>query len=140
MTTRRKDILSRFMEEVWNKGQADSVDFFLAPQYTIHHDPGDPWHGATLDIEGFKERLKVSRAPFPDQRFDLDTLIEDGNKIATSWHWSGTQMGPVAGIPASGKRILMSGLTIYYFDDDDRLCGHWQVIDRLGVFQQLTAA
>jgi predicted ester cyclase len=31
----------------------------------------------------------------------------------------------------------MTGATVYSFDSDDRITGHWQVIDRLGVFQQL---
>jgi len=28
----------------------------------------------------------------------------------------------------------MSGIIIYYFDEHDRLTGHWQIVDRLGVF------
>ena len=30
----------------------------------------------------------------------------------------------------------MSGATVYYFDDE-KIVGHWQITDRLGVFQQL---
>jgi len=33
----------------------------------------------------------------------------------------------------------MSGATAYSFDAQDRLTGHWQIADRLGVFQQLQA-
>jgi hypothetical protein len=32
----------------------------------------------------------------------------------------------------------MSGATVYYFEGE-RLSGHWQIVDRLGVFQQLAA-
>jgi len=32
----------------------------------------------------------------------------------------------------------MSGLTIYYFDGD-RISGHWQIVDRMSVYQQLSA-
>jgi predicted ester cyclase len=32
----------------------------------------------------------------------------------------------------------MSGITLYYYDDK-RICGHWQVVDRLAIFQQLQA-
>jgi hypothetical protein len=31
----------------------------------------------------------------------------------------------------------MSGATVYMFDADDRLTGHWQIADRLGAYQQL---
>ena len=37
----------------------------------------------------------------------------------------------------SYERIRMSGATAYLFDDADRLTGHWQICDRLGVYQQL---
>ena len=79
--TRNKDILSRFMAEVWNEGREDAVDNYLAPKYTIHHDPGDPWHGKTLDIEGFKNRLRISRPVFPDQCFTIKELIEENDKV-----------------------------------------------------------
>ncbi len=39
-----------------------------------------------------------------------------------------------------GRTIRMSGATAYTFDDEDRITGHWQVTDRLGVFQQLQGA
>jgi predicted ester cyclase len=31
----------------------------------------------------------------------------------------------------------MSGATVYDFDENDRICGHWQVTDRFGVCRQL---
>jgi steroid delta-isomerase-like uncharacterized protein len=135
----RKQILSRFLQQVWNEGDADAVDRYLAPLYTIHHDPGDSWHAQELDRDGFRHRLQVSRAPFPDQHFTMQDLLEDGDAIAVTWLWSATHRGDVAGFSASGKTIRMSGATIYYFDADDRLTGHWQISDRLGVYQQLSA-
>jgi hypothetical protein len=55
-------ILRGFIAHVWNAGDVTRVEEFIAPRYTIHSDPGDPWHGQTLDIAGFKNRLAVSRA------------------------------------------------------------------------------
>jgi hypothetical protein len=31
----------------------------------------------------------------------------------------------------------MSGATVYDFDPANRICGHWQVADRLGIYRQL---
>ena len=45
-------------------------------------------------------------------------------------------MGDLPGFSASGKSIKMSGATVYYFEGD-RISGHWQITDRLGVYQQL---
>lgn len=137
MTTRDKEIVTRFIQEVWSGGNLDAVDTWLAPSYTIHHDPGDPWDGRTLDIAGFKERVIQSRAPFPDQRFTINELLADPDRVLATWSWTGTHKGDIPGFPATGKTISMSGMTIYYFDHG-RLSGHWQMTDRLGVYQQLS--
>jgi predicted ester cyclase len=56
--------------------------------------------------------------------------------VVITWPWVATQKGVVPGFPATGKRIKMSGATVYYLDAG-RLAGHWQITDRLGVFMQL---
>lgn len=137
MPTQRSKILREFLDSVWSRGDIDRCDDFLAQHYTIMHDPGDPWDGQTLDLPGFKERVRLSRAPFPDQRFDVQQMFENDDGVAVTWLWSGTHVGDLAGFPATGRRITMSGATAYRFDKADRLCGHWQVSDRLGVFRQL---
>jgi steroid delta-isomerase-like uncharacterized protein len=137
MPTDHKQILARFLQEVWTDGKIDAIDQYLAPTYTIVHDPGDPWDGQTLDLAGFKQRVLQSRAPFPDQRFTVHELIAESDKVVASWFWTGTHTGDLPGFPASGKVVEISGMTVYYFEDD-RLSGHWQVTDRLGVYQQLS--
>jgi steroid delta-isomerase-like uncharacterized protein len=132
----RKRILADFIRRAWSEGDARAVDDHIADRYTIHHDPGDPWEGRTLSREAFRERLVVSRAAAPDQVFDVVDLVADGDRVAVSWTWRGTHLGDLPGFPASGRPLAMSGLTIYFFEGD-RLCGHWQVADRLGVYRQL---
>jgi steroid delta-isomerase-like uncharacterized protein len=131
-----KDILTQFMAEVWNAGDVDACDKYIAPKYTIHHDPGDPWDRQELDLQGFKDRLRISRAPFPDQRFSIQDLVAEGNTAIMTWLWSATHKGDIPGFPATGNIIKMSGATVYYFDNG-RLTGHWQIADRLGVYMQL---
>ncbi|MCJ2178345.1 ester cyclase [Novosphingobium album (ex Hu et al. 2023)] len=135
----RQTLLTDFIERVWNRGESAAVPEYLAPLYTIHHDPGDPWEGRSLDQAGFIERLESSRAPFPDQRFNILHISESGNSVIIAWTWLATHREAAAGFPASGRQIAMSGASIYDFDEADRLTGHWQVADRLGVFQQLQA-
>lgn len=135
----RKERLAAFIRDIWDEGRIDAANAYLAERYTIHHDPGDPWDGQALDLAGYKERLRLSRAPFPDQKFDIQALYADGDAVVMTWLWTATHRGEIAGFPATGKLIRMSGATAYYFDGDDRLTGHWQVTDRLGIFQQLQA-
>ncbi|MCJ2186933.1 ester cyclase [Novosphingobium beihaiensis] len=135
----RQDRLAQFIERVWNRGESAAVPEFLAPLYTVRHDPGDPWEGRTLDQAGFIERLETSRAPFPDQRFTILHMSERDSSVIIAWTWLATHREAAAGFAPSGQPIAMSGASIYDFDDADRLTGHWQVADRLGVYQQLQA-
>lgn len=127
------------MDLVWNRGDASAVDRFLADTYVIHSDPGDPWDGQTLSRETFKQRLLTSRGQFPDLYFDVSDTIAEGDRVAIAWTMRGTQTGSVPGRAASGRRIEVKGMTIYYFADG-RISGHRQVVDRLTAGRQLGLA
>lgn len=133
----RKALLAAFIEEVWSQGRVEACDDFIGETYSVRHDPGDPWDGQTLSRDGFKERVRFSRRPLPDQRFTLISMLEDGDAIALAWTWAATHTGEVAGFAPTGARLIMSGLTVYDFDGEGRIRGHWQVVDRLGVYRQL---
>ncbi|PZQ46681.1 MAG: hypothetical protein DI556_19485 [Rhodovulum sulfidophilum] len=131
-----KALVADFIARIWNEGAVAEVDRFVAPAYTVLHDPGDPWEGRTLDRPAFAERVLQSRAPFPDQRFEIVDLLGDGDRVALSWLWSATHLGDIPDFPATGREIRMSGLTVYRIGAGG-LDGHWQVSDRLGVYRQL---
>ncbi|MCB2097157.1 MAG: ester cyclase [Parvularculaceae bacterium] len=130
--------LSAFMQQIWNDRDLAQLNRFITPLYVIMSDPGDPWDGKTLTRAQFAERLTLSCAPFPDQRFTIADMTAEATRIAVDWRWRGTHLADLPGFPASGRTVNISGITVYYFTDG-LICGHRQQTDRLGVFQQLTA-
>jgi predicted ester cyclase len=135
----RRALLTRFIDEVWNQCEVEAAGLYIGARYTVHHDPGDPWDGRELDLEGYKERVRLARASCPDQRFELLTVVADDVAciVVATWQWAGTHTGVLSGFSPTGRLLRMTGATVYSFDGDDRITGHWQVVDRLGVFQQL---
>lgn len=132
-----KEYMTRsFVQKVWNEGNIDIIPEYIASRYSVVHDPGDPWNGMTLDVAGFQNRVSLSRAIAPDQVFEINELFENGDSTCITWLWSGTHLGEIAGIPASGKKLHMSGATVYLFDNN-RISGHWQVADRMSIFRQI---
>jgi predicted ester cyclase len=123
---------------VWSEGDADAARAVLAPGYTIHRDPGDPWEGQTLDPEAYVARVAALRHGFPDQRFTVLHTAVAGDTVALAWDWVGSHLGNLPGFPATGRVIRMTGST-FYFTAASMVTGHWQITDRLGVFQQLQA-
>src|SRR5437016_237718 len=134
----KSQILQAFLDEVWSRGDVEACDLYLADAYLIAHDPGDPGDGQTLSLDGFKDRVRRSRAPCPDQAFHVQAMVEGADCVVATWLWTATHQGELAGFAPTGRPLSMSGITLYRFDGD-RICGHWQVVDRLGVFQQLAA-
>jgi steroid delta-isomerase-like uncharacterized protein len=136
MSEENQRTLERFIDDVWNRGDLDTIDAYLSGSYTVAHDPGDPWDGQTLSVEGFRERVRASRAPIPDQSFDIRSMLSDEKTVCITWLWRGTHRGEIAGFAPTGRELTMSGATVYYFEDG-KITGHWQIADRLGIYQQL---
>lgn len=137
LDTPRKQILNAFLDRIWSRGEASEVAQCIADSDTTHHDPGVPWQDQTLERERFRARLVTSRSAAPDQKFTPLRMLEDDDAICVASSSVGTHQGDLPGLPASGRRIRMTGATIYDFEGD-HLTGHWQIADRLGIYEQLT--
>jgi steroid delta-isomerase-like uncharacterized protein len=131
-----ENILRSFFDCVWNGKDYAAVPGFVAAEYAIHLDAGDPWEGKTLDHAAFLERLHFSFDSFPDMRFEIQSTVADGDAVGVSWIMTGTNLGEIAGFPATGKAIKTAGMTLYRFKDG-KVCGHSQVFDRATVIRQL---
>ena len=129
--------IASFFDIVWNRRDLSRLEDHIAPLYAIRSDPGDPWDGKTLTRKEFAERLTISCAPFPDQRFEIVDMLAENNRAAVDWRWTGTHLADLPGFPASGRIVKTSGVTIYDFDNG-LLSGHRQQTDRLSVFRQLS--
>jgi steroid delta-isomerase-like uncharacterized protein len=128
--------LIRRLYETWSQDDLTSLDSLIADRYAIFSDPGDAWEGQTLDRTTYRNRLLHSRKAFPDLVFEIIQLIHEQDRVAAIWKASGTHLGDLCGLPATGKRLSFSGQT-FYLIESGKAAGHWQTIDRLGFIQQL---
>ncbi|MGH9686212.1 MAG: ester cyclase [Candidatus Acidiferrales bacterium] len=126
----------RRLYETWSRDDLTSLDSLIADQYTIFSDPGDAWEGQTLGRDAYRQRLLYSRKAFPDLVFEIMQLIHESDRVAVIWKASGTHLGDMRGLPATGRRLSFSGQT-FYLIENGKAAGHWQIVDRLGFIQQL---
>jgi steroid delta-isomerase-like uncharacterized protein len=84
------------------------------------------------------EFLKAVHAAFPDWRVRIEDMVVDGATAAVRWTGEVTHEGPFHGIPATGKRISVSGINLYR-TQDGRIAQEWEQMDSLGMLAQLGA-
>ncbi len=132
-----KLILQAFINDVWNTGDFSLLDQYLSPAYTVKHDPGDLWEKQTLDHKTYIERVMYSRNAFPDLKFDIQQMISEDQYVVAFWIMSGTHEGDLHNLQATHKPFAITGMTIYEFDADNKICSHTQAYDRLGFIGQM---
>jgi steroid delta-isomerase-like uncharacterized protein len=131
-TETNKALYRRFIEEGFNQGRLATLDEVLAPTY-INHDapPGSP-----PGRDGVKQIIMQFRAAFPDLQIELDAQAAEGDLVASRSTLRGTNSGPIFGVPATGRQVSMTGLTMVRVVDG-RIHESWVKNDTLGLLQQL---
>ena len=132
----KDQIIRNFLQSIWNDKKTELIGQFIASEYTIHLDPGDPWEGQTLDHQTFLQRLQNSFVPFPDIHFKVVATLEEQAHVAVHWEMTGTNLGPIGQLPPTGKKIRTTGFTFYCFNNG-LINGHHQIFDRSTVTKQL---
>lgn len=132
MREKNKEVARRFLDELWNRSNFAVVDELLASDYDGHSST------VIRGPEGAIAFIPRLRAAFPDFEFRVLDQIAEGDKVATRWKLSGTHEGAFQGVPASGKRVEMTGITIFRLANGKVIEG-WTNEDVHGMLQQLGA-
>ena len=88
--------------------------------------------------EGGKMVHQGARVAFPDGKTTTDDLIAEGDKVVERFTFAGTQKGDFMGIPASGKRVTVTGMSVFRIANG-KIVEHWGENDGLGLLMQVGA-
>jgi predicted ester cyclase len=92
------------------------------------------------NFEGMRMFYDVLWRAFPDSHLVIDDVIAEGDKAACRYVFTDTQKEEFMGIPPSGKRVKISGMTILHFDQSSSKCiERWNMADMMGLMQQIGA-
>jgi predicted ester cyclase len=103
----------------------------VAPQVKVEALPGLP---PTYD--GWVQGHSLFLAAFPDQQLTVEDQVAEGDAVVTRWTFTGTHQGPLMGIPATGRRVVLKGLSMDRIEAG-QVVEHWAQIDQLSLMQQL---
>lgn len=125
-----KAIVQRYLDTAWNQRDATIVDELVAPDFVQHAANVPPGR------DGVKRFFQMLYGGIPDARFTLESIIAEGDKVATRFTVGGTHQGPFLGIPATGKSVTLTGMALLVLRDG-KITENWNEIDMLGALQQL---
>jgi steroid delta-isomerase-like uncharacterized protein len=135
MSIESKAIVRRLYEEVWNKRRVELVDELMSPSHAMH-DNHLPDSG--VGPEAYKRNVARFVKSFPDLHLTVEDMVAENDKVAVSWTISGTHKGEFRGIPPTGNKVSVQGITINHIAngkimDSDISFDYLSLMQQLGV-------
>lgn len=139
-----KAFVRRLYEELWGGGDLSVIDECIARDYVNHQRVIDPHLSPAASaveicgVEMFRTLVRAWRAGFPNVRTTVEDQIAEGDKVVTRWISHGTQTGAWNQIRASGRAVIVEGISIDRIADG-RVVETWTNWDLLGLLEQIGA-
>jgi steroid delta-isomerase-like uncharacterized protein len=125
-----KSLVRAYLRDVYVSHDMAAIDRYLAPDYVQHSNHAAPGR------EGVKAFFTSLWQAFTEQTFSIDDLIAEGDKIVWRWTMHARHTGPFYGIPATGRTITATGISIVRIAAG-RFVEHWGEQDTAGLMAQL---
>jgi steroid delta-isomerase-like uncharacterized protein len=124
-------VMQRAFHEIMTRGNIAAIDELFASDFTGHDTSG-----GTFGREEFREGVLDMLSAFSDRLVKIADQVVAEDKVVTRWQATGVHAGEFNGIPATGRRVSLTGISI------DRIAGgkiveSWEVTDDAGLLRQL---
>ena len=125
-----KALAKRAFEELLSKGRFELAEQLYAKDFVNHGIRRD------ISLEEDQAALKGWHQAFPDVAIVPRKLIAENDLVVVYWVASGTNTGAGNGLPATGKKVEQSGITIWRIVNG-KIKEEWSAFDQLSLMQQL---
>ena len=130
-TEENKAAVHQMFDESFNQGDTSGIKEIVAADYIDHSPIPAPGPGP----EGFAKRIAALSAAFVEE-VTFGVFLAEGDLVAFTWTFNGTHKGVFAGVPATGKKVTLSGINIERFRDG-KIVEHWSHFDLAGLMKQI---
>lgn len=127
---RNKPVARAVFEEILTKGK-------IAENERLY-DPAFAARGLTRDASRAEDRAASEgwRQAFPDLTMKVLRVVAECDHVAVHWEGSGTNSGTGNGLPATGRKIRLWGMTFFRMRDG-RILEEWTTFDQYSMLKQL---
>src|SRR5262249_29061529 len=129
-TEANKTLARRAFAEILSQGHFERATEFYAPDFVNH--------GVHRDASLAEDQAAARgwKQAFPDLAYDIQMLVAEGDAVAVLWIGHGTNTGVGNGLPATGKKGTLRGVTIWRIVDG-KIHDEWSEFDSASLAQQL---
>lgn len=125
-----KEVAKRAFEEIFSQGHYELAEQLYSKDFVNH----GIHRNATLEED--QAALKGWHQAFSDIAIVPEKLIAEGDLVTVYWIAHGTNTGTGNGLPATGKKAELAGITIWRIVDG-KIKEEWSAFDQLSMMQQL---
>src|SRR5688572_8589714 len=133
-----KAVVQRILNEFWLAGDTKVLDELLAADCSNYEQSNPELRGKEACKQWVNDVRLANRQGFPDFDITVEDLVAEDDKVVKRWVFTGTHSGEFGGIPATGKRVTMRGITLYRLARGKVSEMYWNY-DVFGLLQQLGA-
>ena len=111
-----RELLDRYVER-YNAGDLDAcIDLYAEDAVQRMHD------GVFEGPDAIRDRLARDLDAFPDANYVVDSFVDEGDRFADEWTFTGTNTGPFrlpdgTEVPATGNRVEIKGMELVELRD-----------------------
>ena len=120
----------RAFDEVYSKGNLAAVDELYASDFV------DDSPGGGTGAKVIKDAVTEFHQALPDVHVDIEDAFASGDRVVLRYTARGTQTGELMGVPPTGKKMTVRGITIFQIANG-KIHREWTEYDRLGIVRQL---
>ena len=125
-----KAIAKRAFEEILSRGRYELTEQLYSKDFVNHG------IRSNASLEEDQAALKGWHAAFPDVVVMPEKLIAEDDLVTIYWTARGTNTGTGNGLPATGKKAELSGITIWRIVEG-KIKEEWSAFDQLSMLRQL---
>jgi len=126
---KNKEVARTFFEVVLGQNHLERYAESHSKDFVAHGEA----HDASLEED--MAEAKEERRIMPDVKVRVNQILAERDLVAVYWTAWGTNTQPGMGLPGTGKKISVDGMTIFRFKAG-KICEEWSVWDMLSVMQQ----
>ena len=128
----RKQTIIDYSKRLWAARDLTAIDDYFAENARIISPLNTKKGSFTM-----REIAEKWLAAFPDLVITWQDHMADGNKVVSRWKATGTHMGSFFETSPTHREVSYTGVTVYTFDEHDKICEYWALVDMHAILTQL---